>query len=244
MITNILRTMDRDGKRILILLLMVDVALILLHTSHSYLGIPKGGAFSIEWEMGHGEVFQYIKELWIASLLALRAMGRSPVSRAARGLNLAWGLLFAYLLVDDSVKIHESLGELLAQNSGLSAWLGEGDRANSIGELGVNLMVAALFFGAIALFYRRCTKADRQISANLTRLLLGLVFFGIGIDLLHGLIGGSYEVRVLWSILEDGGEMIVMSLIVGYVFQLKTLDQSGLDVVGANIAIDDRVTTG
>lgn len=237
MTIDIVRKMEREGKRILVLLLMVDLALILLHTTHSYLGIPKGGAFSIEWEMGHGEVFQYIKEFWIASLLALRAIPRGRVSRAARGLNLAWGGLFAYLLADDSLKVHETLGELLARGVGLSAWLGEGDRANSLGEVAISLMVAALVFGAIALFYRQCTKTDRQMSMNLTWLLLGLVFFGIGIDVIHGLIGGIYEVRVLWSILEDGGEMIMMSLIVGYVFQLHPLDQRLVDQ-----GLDQQVT--
>jgi hypothetical protein len=241
MISNIVRGMKADGQRILVLLILIDVALILLHTSHSYLGIPKGGAFSIEWEMGHGEVFQYIKEFWIASLLVLRAIApvnrnRDNTSRPAQGLNLTWGLLFAYLLVDDSVKIHESLGERLAQTIGLSAWLGAGDRANSLGELGVNLVVAALFFGAIALFYRHCGRADRQVSADLIRLFLGLILFGVGVDAMHGLIGGSYEVRVLWSILEDGGEMLMMSLIMGYVFQLRPLEPLPLPAPSIELA--------
>jgi hypothetical protein len=236
-ITNILRSLDRDGRRMLGLLLMIDVVLIFLHATHSYIGIPKSGMFSIEWEMGHGEVFQYIKESWIASLLILRSASPLALSPALRGLNLVWGLLFGYLLLDDSIKIHESLGTLLAKVTGLSAWLGEGDRASSIGEIVINLMIATVFFGGIFWAYRHCGKADRRISGNLTRLLLALVVFGVGVDALHGIIGGSYPVRVAWSILEDGGEMIVMSLIFSYVFQLPPIAPE------LRAPLDDRVVS-
>jgi hypothetical protein len=235
MVINLVRSMERDGKRILVLLLMIDIALIFLHATHSYIGIPKSGMFSIEWEMGHGEVFQYIKEFWIASLLVLRTVSPLPLSLALRGLNLGWGLLFVYLLLDDSIKIHESLGEFLAKVTGLSAWMGEGDRANSIGEVAISLMIATVFLGGIFWAYRHCTKVDRQMSTNLTRLLLALVFFGVGVDALHGIIGGSYPVQVAWSILEDGGEMIMMSLIFSYVFQLAPIAPE------LNKPIDDRV---
>lgn len=154
MVINLVRSMERDGKRILVLLLMIDIALIFLHATHSYIGIPKSGMFSIEWEMGHGEVFQYIKESWIASLLILRSLSPLPLSLALRGLNLGWGLLFVYLLLDDSIKIHESLGEFLAKVTGLSAWMGEGDRANSIGEVAISLMIATVFLGGIFWAYR------------------------------------------------------------------------------------------
>jgi hypothetical protein len=223
MLITLVRGMNRDGKRILVLLLMIDVAFILLHATHSYIGLPKSGMFSIEWEMGHGEMFQYIKEFWIASLLVLRTVSPLPLSLALRGLNLGWGLLFGYLLLDDSIKIHETLGTALARVTGLSTWLGEGDRANSIGEIAISLMVATVFLGGIFWAYRHCSKADRQMSVSLTRLLLALVFFGVGVDALHGIIGGSYPVRVAWSILEDGGEMIVMSLMFSYVFQLAPI---------------------
>jgi hypothetical protein len=211
---------DQDSNRILILFLLVDIVLIALHGGHHYLGIPRGDLFSIEWELGYGEIFQYIKEFWIVSLLALRSLGSGRFRLAVQGLNLAWGLLFLYLLADDSLRIHETLGGMLAQELGLSTWLGE--KAQDLGELSVSAIAALVLFGLIAWAYRHSSKADRQISMHLSRLLAGLVLCGVVVDTIHSLIPGSLAT---WAILEDGGEMIVMSLMISYVFQLKPIAQ-------------------
>jgi hypothetical protein len=211
---------NQDKNRLFILFLLVDFVLIALHASHIYLEVPRGNLFSIEWELGYGEVFQYIKEFWIVSLLVLRSLGSGPFRLSVQGLNLAWGLLFLYLLADDSLRIHETLGGILAQTLGLSAWLG--DKAQDLGELSVSAIAALVLFGLIAWAYRHSSKADRQISRHLTRLLGGLVLCGVVVDTIHSLIPGSLAT---WAILEDGGEMIVMSLIVSYVFQLKPIAQ-------------------
>jgi hypothetical protein len=223
---------DRDRNRLLVLFLLVDFVLIALHAGHTYLGIPRGDLFSIEWELGYGEIFQYIKEFWIVSLLALRTAGTRTLHSAAHRLNLAWGLLFLYLLADDSLRVHETMGGVLAKSLGLGVWLGE--KSQDIGELAVSLIAAIILFGGIALAYRQCTKTDRQISTHLTRLILGLVLCGVVVDLLHSLIPGSLDI---WAILEDGGEMIVMSLIVSYVFQLEPITQSITAPIGDRMPI-------
>lgn len=223
---------DRDKNRLLILFLLVDFVLILLHAGHTYLGVPRGDLFSIEWELGYGEIFQYIKEFWIVSLLALRSIGAGTFNAAAHRLNLAWGLMFLYLLADDSLRVHETMGSLLAKSLGLSVWLGE--KSQDIGELSVSLIAAIVLFGGIALAYRQSSKADRQISTHLTRLILGLVLCGVVVDLLHSLIPGTLDI---WAILEDGGEMVVMSLIVSYVFQLAPMARSSVAPIGNQMPI-------
>ncbi len=228
---------DRDKNRLLILFLLVDFVLILLHAGHTYLGVPRGDFFSIEWELGYGEIFQYIKEFWIVILLSLRSLGTGIVNigmlkSAAHRLNLAWGLLFLYLLVDDSLRVHEIMGNLLAKSLGLSVWLGE--KSQDVGELSVSLIAAIVLFSGIALAYRQSSKADRQISTHLTRLVLRLVFCGVVVDLLHSLIPNSLDI---WAILEDGGEMIVMSLMVSYIFQLEPVAQSTAAPIGNRMPV-------
>jgi hypothetical protein len=221
-----------DSHRILILFLLVDVVLIALHGGYQYLGRPRSILFSIELELGYGEVFQYIKEFWIVSLLVLRSLGSGPFRLSVQGLNLAWGLLFLYLLADDSLRIHETLGGIFAQTLGLSAWLG--DKAQDLGEISVSAIAALVLLGLIAWAYRHSSKADRQISRHLTRLLGGLVLCGVVVDTIHSLIPDSLAI---WAILEDGGEMIVMSLIVSYVFQLKPIAQVTASPIGDQMPI-------
>jgi hypothetical protein len=223
---------NQDKNRLFILFLLVDFVLIALHASHTYLGVPRGNLFSIEWELGYGEVFQYIKEFWIVILLSLRSFGAGMLNSAAHRLNIAWGLLFLYLLADDSLRVHETMGNILAKSLGLSVWFGE--KSQDVGELSVSLIAAIVLFSGIALAYRQSSKADRQISTHLTRLILGLVLCGVVVDSLHSLIPNSLDI---WAILEDGGEMVVMSLIASYVFQLKPIAQLTASPIGDQMPI-------
>jgi hypothetical protein len=213
--------LDRNGNRILLLFLLVDIVVILLHCSHTYLGFPNADLFSLEWERGYGEFFQYIKEFWITALLVLRSVGGGGFRSAGGRLNLGWGLLFLYLLADDSLQIHETMGGLLGHGLGLATWIGE--KSQDLGEILVSLIVASLLFSLIGLAHYYSSKADRQLSIQLGRMILALALCGIVIDGLHSLIPGSLAI---WPILEDGGEMIVMSLIVSHVFQLEPIARS------------------
>jgi hypothetical protein len=63
-------------KHMLILLLGTDLFFISLHILRSLPGIdlisaPEDSAFSISHDLGLGEAFQYIKELWMASPLGV-----------------------------------------------------------------------------------------------------------------------------------------------------------------------------
>ena len=139
--------------------------------------IPRLGCdpflFSLQADLGLSETFQYVKEVWIVILLVMVAIGQR------KWVYGSWACLFLYLLLDDSLQIHENLGVCLAEHFTLEPLLGL--RARDFGEIAVS------------------------------------AFFGIFVDMLHVALPDVPGLAVL----EDGGEMVVMSLIVWYVFNLE-----------------------
>lgn len=206
-----------DPYPFLLLLLLADVAFVMLHILHTWTGLAPNPMLSIERDRGHAEIFQYLKEYWIASLLVLLAVRRQKL------LYLSWAPLFAYFLLDDSLKIHEKLGAFVSYRYGFDAALGV--RSQDLGELVVTGFFGVLLFSLIGAAHYLSGPVERRVSRQLLLLVAALVFFGIGVDLLKQLSGQS-PVRPLLGMLEDAGEMIVMSVIAWFVFRLVSYPTS------------------
>lgn len=190
-------------------LLIADLLFLLVHALHK-LAVPAFGdvSFNVIHEGGYGERFQYLKEASIAVMLGILA------SRHRSLLFAAWAFLFAYLLLDDSISVHERLGSWLAGVLGLQADLGL--RAVDFGELLISAVVAGGFVLLIGTLALRGTARMRRLCLDYLQLLALLVFFGVFVDMLHVMAEG-YGVPGLGT-LEDWGEMLVMSLITAYTF--------------------------
>jgi len=201
-----------SASTFLLLLLVADCAFIFLHflllTPLSYTPL-----LSLERDHGYPEFYQYIKELWIVVLLLsilikTRAVGYS-----------VWALLFLYLLFDDALQFHETFGVSIATRLEFTPFLGL--QAWDFGELAVSAMVAALLLTSLILFYVRSQSTFKQATRHLLLLLLALAFFGIFVDMLHSALKMEWEVNYLLGVVEEGGEMVVMSFIAWYVFSLN-----------------------
>lgn len=133
------------GRRLLWLLLATDGLILVLHLLHQYSGYFTASFFSVEQERGLGETFQYLKEYWLAVLLAGLWL------RTRRALYAGWALLFSVLLADDAFRLHEGLGTWLVVAADLQpAW---GLRAQDWGELGSAGVYALLVATLIGLPY-------------------------------------------------------------------------------------------
>jgi len=196
---------------LLVLLLCADVAFALLHVSYRLLSLPNE-LLSLKTDGGYSEVFQYIKELWIAIVLF------AVCWRRREGIYAIWALLFAYLLCDDALTIHERAGSVYASHWQYVPALGL--RPQDFGELTYLVAAGSVFLVLITYCYRRCTDDGRNVSRDLLLLCGLLVFFGSFVDMAHI----ALPVKGL-SIVEESGEMIAMSLIVSYVVHL--LDRQG-----------------
>ncbi|KAM3103480.1 hypothetical protein ACKFKF_00290 [Phormidesmis sp. 146-12] len=205
------------ATRLLYLCLATDVGLIFVHIVHWQTSLANSHLFSIEADRGYAEFFQYIKEYWIVLLLGLTALERRSI------LYLSWASLFVYLLLDDSLHIHERLGESISIKFAFSDLLGI--RAIDLGELIVSGAFGLTFLIFIAVSYQFGDSKFRRTSKRLTFLMLILVLFGVVIDMIHGVLNFT-KISSLIGLLEDGGEMLVMSTIVCFAFSLLGSSQA------------------
>ena len=203
-------TFDREARKFLLLLIFADICFILLHGANG-MHLISNRLFSIQKDFGFPEMYQYIKESWIVVLLLMTAINTSQV------IYYAWSSLFMYFLLDDSLQIHERLGDYLANYFELQPMFNL--RALDFGELIVSMFFGFLIFSFIGLTYMFSDRIAKERSKHLFILVLFVAFFGIVVDMLHIAIP---FVTPLWTLIEDGGEMIIMSIIVCYVFELKS----------------------
>jgi hypothetical protein len=194
------------------LFLATDIGFIFLHLIYSYSDFISNDIFSLEKDRGYSEIFQYVKEYWSALLLGLLAI------QARSLLYLSWSVLFFYLLLDDSVQIHENLGVLISSKFSFPAIFNL--RAVDLGELAVFALVSLFFLIAIGINYRLGDRLSREVSKSLIILLFALAVFGVVLDMLHVVFSTPF-LDPLLILVEDGGELIIMSLIVCFVFSLS-----------------------
>ncbi|MBW4538808.1 MAG: hypothetical protein KME43_06615 [Myxacorys chilensis ATA2-1-KO14] len=205
---------------------MTDICFIVLHIfflldvwSDLYPD-PSSNPYSIETDRGFAEFFQYMKEYWCVLLLGLIVVKkRSP-------LYLSWMLLFLYLLIDDSTSFHEEVGLYISNSLGFIPLFGL--RGQDFGEVLVTASVSLFLLGYIAIAYRLGDHLFRKASKYLIAMLFALAAFGVLLDLIH--IMAPVEFSGKLGLLEDGGEMIVMSAMTTFVFVLSEQVKSKTEV--------------
>jgi hypothetical protein len=187
------------------------VVFIVLHVLYTYTGVLESSLYSLLRDRGYAEFFQYTKELWVALLFVLLGI------KHRRGLYGVFSLLFIYFLMDDYLEIHENLGRLLSELFRFQPVLGL--RAIDLGELLVSAVFGLLFVLAIVLLYILSDRTARRIALHLIVLLALLAVFGVLMDMVEVMVDHDEVARVL-VIVEDGGEMVVMSVITWFVMRL------------------------
>jgi hypothetical protein len=195
-----------DNKKLLFFLVSADLIFIVLHVLYIK-HVLANPLLSIEMDRGYAEVYQYIKEFWIVLMLLVMAI------RTKHLVYIAWSSLFMYFLLDDSLKIHEKLGGYLIQYYEFNPAFNL--RTIDYAEICVSILFGTVLFLFIFLSYIISNSVQKTISRNIFILVLLLAFFGVVVDMLH--------VAIPWwklklGIIEDGGEMLSMSIIVWYVF--------------------------
>lgn len=212
-INNILdRFRPAINYQLLILLICTDVVFLLLHFFYQISHSPNS-LLNLGTEGGYSELFQYIKEYWIAMLLFGLSWRTREVSYTI------WALLFTYLLMDDAFQFHERAGKSIAGFWEYSQ--GYGLIGHEIGQVVVSLLVGCFFLTLIAYFYFRSSNYMKIATRDFATLLGLLVFFGIFIDTLHAVFSIYFPlVTTGLTMIEDGGEMFTMSIIVSYAAKL------------------------
>ncbi|MGB5961539.1 MAG: hypothetical protein WBG73_12815 [Coleofasciculaceae cyanobacterium] len=199
------------STRLLCLFFATDLVFICIHLIHIYTSFAPSYLFSIEEERSYADIYQYIKEYWIVIGLGFVLLKRYST------LYLGWFLLFVYVLLDDTVQIHEKVGKMISDHLNFVPMFDL--RAVDFGELLVTACAGLFFLIFIGTAYRFGDRFSRGISRSLIRMILVLALFGIFFDMVHVAIG-SPTFKPILGLLEDGGEQVVMSVIAWFVLFL------------------------
>ena len=153
------------------------------------------------------------------------------VFRNKRYALISWAFVFGYILFDDMFTLHERYGDKLSSFLSYKAvW---GLRPEDMGEITFFLLFGIFFTVLLSLtyYFSHRDEFQKRINRVLAAILALLVLFGLFFDAIHsmsvklsGLWGWPKIIRIITffglGIFEDGGEMIIMSFAVWYIFRL------------------------
>lgn len=203
---------EESASLLLCMLLVADLAFVAMHLIHSLTQYFASPLLNIETDKGYAEMFQYLKYLWIMMLLFF-------ISIKERSLfYFPFFLLFAYFLVDDALQLHEVLGKQIGEY--ISFVPPFRLRHADLGEIIVSSSVGLILLPALLAAYWFAARTNRKIFHDLLLLIFILVIFGVGVDMVHIMFSGSPRIELVLGIIEDGGEMLAVSLLLWYVFLL------------------------
>lgn len=207
---------DKSPTLLLWLFLSADLTYIILHILYKATPFITSAYFSVKRDLGYSEFFQYVKFLWIIILLVYL------VKRLKIWGYLAWAAVFLYFLADDAFQLHENVGGIIAGKLDFVPPFNL--RLQDLGELAVYAIAGAVLLLGIAISYWHGSKSFRGISIDILLLISILVFFGVVVDMAEIAADLGVFVKETLGLIDDGGEMIVMSVMVWYVFRLALQD--------------------
>lgn len=172
--------------------------------------------FNISKDMGYPEIYTYFKTILVVIILCHTCF------RFRDSIYGAWAFVYSVVLLDDALQLHERFGDILQLKFGLPSLLGlEGD---DIGEIMVWAALGLPVAGALYYGFSRSRGIHKIVGQMFGVFFFLLVFFAIGMDMLHSVIkrvtnANSDSIGVvtrganfLFKVLEDGGEMVTLSM--------------------------------
>jgi hypothetical protein len=198
---------------LLYLFILGDMAFILVHALHVWSPWFAAYSFSIDADGGLAEMYQYLKLFWLAACFGVVFL------QTRRWAFVGWALFFGFLMFDDMLQFHERAGEVLGPKLGIPPAYGM--RTEDYGEIACALVLGVCAVGLVITTFRRGGRMARKVSADLLCLLGALALFAVFFDTLHTIT--HFRVPALAPVLtliEDGGEMIVVSAIAAYAFNV------------------------
>ncbi|SDH11477.1 hypothetical protein [Microbacterium pygmaeum] len=202
----------RAATLVLAMILSVDALLALIHVV-VMVGWNAPDIWRIDMDGSYGEAYQYVKYLWVSILLVVYARQNRdwPI--------LGWLPLFIYFIVDDALLIHEQAGYWYSSQD----WaFGLGPiSAQNVGELATSALVGLALLVPLVVGYVRGTPRTKWIYRVVVALMVALLFFAVVVDAVHGLFMNIRLIDRGLGFLEDLGEMVVLSVIVGVFFRIN-----------------------
>lgn len=201
---------EPGASSLLLMIVAADLLFVALHMLLFRSSLFSNPLLNIEMDKGYAELFQYLKFLWIIILLGSISLKEKAVG------YFSWVMLFAYFLLDDALGFHELAGYRIGAFFKFAPPFGL--RPDDIGELVVSAGAGLVILPLVAAAYLRGSQAFKRFSQDLMLLVLVLVFFGVVVDMVHMALHEYRTTAFYLGVLEDGGEMLSLSLILWYLF--------------------------
>jgi|GEM_PF-1249641 hypothetical protein len=205
--------LEKKEYRLLFSLLLIDAIFIVAHILKFSTNLVSSYLFSLEQNKGYAEIYQDIKGVWIVVFLVYLFIRRRKIVYSV------WLLLFGFILLNNVMTFHESIAGSLSTNLMPFDW--PLAYKVKLGELALYLMIGIPTMLFIGISYRRSAPEEQSVTRTLLWLFALLMVFALGVDLLHIGIRRIFDTQLVYEImggLEEGGEMVVMSLIYAYLF--------------------------
>lgn len=147
---------------------------------------------------GYPEIFGYILELASCTIFALYAW------LCRKKYWYMWAIILLIIFFDDAFKMHESIGHIVSEGLGVSSVTGD-----ILGFASTGLLSVAFWITGV-----RMISDQNELCAYLvfTVYFSVLIFFGVGVDAMHGLLGESMS-QTVFTLVEDGGELFMIAII-------------------------------
>lgn len=202
---------NHSASLLLLLLLSADSAFIVLHFINLTLA-PNFSLYGVPGSYGYLDMYLIVQLFWVIILFACILKSTKCTG------YVSWILVFTCLLFDEVLQIHQNIGSHLA--NGLNAYLPHSlSLQPRYFELAVLAIAGTVLFASVAWAYLRSPHAFRKISNDMLLFIVAWGVFGVVTDLAAAFDPGPL-VKISSDIVEDGGEMVVVSLILWYVFLL------------------------
>lgn len=211
---NVLGQTQRLALTLGLCLVLVDLGLIGLHLvakSENSINL----LLYIDIDRSYAEALQGLKYLFTTAFLACAAfLGKLwPI--------MLWIPAFLAFLIDDLLAVHENIGWHISQQLPPVVW---GFQGQDIGELCVYLAGVLVIGLPILIAYRQGKPLTRWAYRVLGVLAALLAFFGAGVDMVHSAFTKHASgLDAVFAVIEDGGEMLVMTCFVSFAAYLATL---------------------
>ena len=190
------------------MLLLVDCLLIGVHlfiaTAPWEQDWPGSDWLRVDRDHSIAEMFEYAN-LFAAAAVLWSLIWRRRILRLAPA-----GFALIYMIADDAFELHEKVGKRLAP----------GRRV--LGELSFFLICGAVLFGWGMFNFLRGGREDRMALLTIGTVIAGIAAFGVGLDALHGaLISAQTGLKGIFTLIEDSGELVGISLLLAVVLELR-----------------------
>lgn len=203
----------KNVSLLLKLFLSIDIVFILGHIGIVLFWDSEPSAWLLDAPgVGYPELFQYLKYVMI-----LFFVGQLIIIKK-KYVYMPFLVLFLILLVDDAYQLHSKASWFFVHVLNLHTTMGI--KGLIFGQLIYATVMGMFLFGFSSLFFLKASERIKHTFLDVFMLFTVFLFFGIGIDIVHNLLENVYWMLPFLTLVEEGGEMITLSILAWYFWYL------------------------